>query len=290
VTESPSSDSFFDKPEAELEQFLLRVARADAAPKLARERALHSVTSAALGLGVLSGAAALGSRSTLLKGTSWLVAKWLAAGMSTGLLGIAVAQGVQQLVEPAPQPAPRALSAPTKAALRPNLSAALVASESATSVAEAEPAPAVPAPVPASAAAPGLPPVLPVLATAAPAPVAREPKSPSASASAGTEAALANSRSSLTRELTILEQVHSALAQHSAGRALQALDEYRAEFPRGSLQIEAAALRVEAVAQSGDHAQAQRLAQAFLTSFPTSPLCARVRAFSEVFVGDAQKP
>ena len=120
---------------------------------------------------------------------------------------------------------------------------------------------------------------------------AREPKGPPATSSVAAEApAPANSRSSLTRELTILEQVHSALAQHAPGRALQALDDYHAEFPRGSLQIEAAALRVEAVGQSGNHALAQRLARALLASYPNSPLGARVRAFSEVFVGDAPKP
>jgi len=306
VTETPSSDSFFDKPEGELEAFLLRIARADAAPKAARERTLQAVGSVALGLGVLSGTAALGSRTTLLKGTSWLVAKWLAAGMGTGLFGVAVTQGVQQLVsEPASSPASHALSAPPRTPVRPNLSSALVAPDSVTAVAEAEPpapsatapatpAPATPAPVVraperTSAVAPAA--IGPGFSMAPVTSAAREPKGPPATSSVAAEApAPANSRSSLTRELTILEQVHSALAQHAPGRALQALDDYHAEFPRGSLQIEAAALRVEAVGQSGNHALAQRLARAFLASYPNSPLGARVRAFSEVFVGDAPKP
>gem|GEM_PF-686136 len=316
MTETPSSDSFFDKPEGELEAFLLRIARADAAPKAARERTLQAVGSVALGLGVLSGTAALGSRTTLLKGTSWLVAKWLAAGMGTGLFGVAVTQGVQQLVsEPASSPASHALSAPPRTPVRPNLSSALVAPDSVTAVAEAEPpapsatAPATPAPATPAPATPAPATPAPVVRaperTSAVAPAAigpgfsmapvtsaaREPKGPPATSSVAAEApAPANSRSSLTRELTILEQVHSALAQHAPGRALQALDDYHAEFPRGSLQIEAAALRVEAVGQSGNHALAQRLARAFLASYPNSPLGARVRAFSEVFVGDAPKP
>ena len=306
MTETPSSDSFFDKPEGELEAFLLRIARADAAPKAARERTVQAVGSVALGLGVLSGTAALGSRTTLLKGTSWLVAKWLAAGMGTGLFGVAVTQGVQQLVsEPASSPASHALSAPPRTPVRPNLSSALVAPDSVTAVAEAEPpapsatapatpAPATPAPVVraperTSAVAPAA--IGPGFSMAPVTSAAREPKGPPATSSVAAEApAPANSRSSLTRELTILEQVHSALAQHAPGRALQALDDYHAEFPRGSLQIEAAALRVEAVGQSGNHALAQRLARAFLASYPNSPLGARVRAFSEVFVGDAPKP
>src|SRR6188768_3832708 len=86
------------------------------------------------------------------KGTSWLVAKWLAAGMSTGFLGMGVAQGVQQLAdEPSVRSAPQALSAPTSAPVQPNLSSALAAPENATSPAEAEPSAAIPSPATVSA-------------------------------------------------------------------------------------------------------------------------------------------
>lgn len=284
----PGSENFLDKPADELAEFLLRVARADVAPQAARERALQNVASAALGLSVLSGSAALGTRSTLLKGTSWLVAKWLAAGLTSGLLGIGAAQEIQQL---ASKPKPHAVRAQTLAA--PSAPPARLAaraeppSSELPAATDAPPAAAFPE-LAASAALPA-----PVLAggSAAPA-VAHEQKStPRASSdSSGVASPLASSKSSLTRELTFLEQARSALSQHHPGGALQALDEYRSEFPRGSMQIEAAALRVEAVGQSGDHAHAAQLARAFLTSFPTSPLAARVRAFSEVFVDGAQKP
>jgi len=288
----PGSDALLDKPSAELTELLLRVARADAAPREARERALQNVAAAALGLGVLSGTAVLGSRASLLKGKSWLVAKWLAAGMSTGLLGLTVAQGVVQLVaEPA---APPALSTATSTPARANPHSVPLAPESAAPLVVAQLSPATPAATPAQSVASSAraPSSAPALAMAPVAPIDREPKSPSPTSSARTEAtsALANSKSSLTRELTLLEQARSALAQRAAGGALQALDQYRSEFPRGALQVEAAALRVEAVGQSGDRALAQRLALAFLANFPTSARCARVRAYSEVFVGDAQKP
>ena len=90
----------------------------------------------------------------------------------------------------------------------------------------------------------------------------------------------------------MLEQARSALSQHAAKRALQTLDTYRAEFPRGSMQVEASALRIEAVGQSGDRALAQSLAQSFLDTFPTGPVAARVRAISDVSIAapDEQKP
>jgi outer membrane protein assembly factor BamD (BamD/ComL family) len=77
-----------------------------------------------------------------------------------------------------------------------------------------------------------------------------------------------------------LEQARGSLTRHSAAQALQALDAYASTFPGGALQVEAAALRVEAIGQSGNRALAAQLADAFLVSYPTSPLAARVRAFA----------
>jgi hypothetical protein len=92
-----------------------------------------------------------------------------------------------------------------------------------------------------------------------------------------TEAA-ALTPSALTRELAVLEEARGALTRHDPARALRALDDYRLAFPGGTLHIEAAALRVEAVAQSGNVTRAGQLAEAFLASYPNSPLTARVRA------------
>jgi hypothetical protein len=303
------SENLLDKPADELTEFLLRVARTDAAPDAARERALKSVASAALGIGVLSGTAALGSRTTLFKGTSWLVAKWLAAGMTSGLLSIGAVQGIAQLAAPssarleAPHgPSTRAAASPARFTPRAvSLAPAMPAAE------PAEPAPAMPAAEPAAEPAepgptPELAPVpaLPSQATASARSAVNAPRatpsheprsaSPPASVVSSVTAPLASRTSSLTRELSLLEQARTALTNHSPSGALQALAEYRAEFPHGSLQVEAAALRVEAVEQSGNPALARKLAQSFLANFPNSPLAARVRAFSDVLVPDAQKP
>ena len=113
---------------------------------------------------------------------------------------------------------------------------------------------------------------------------------PHAPPDSASQPSAANERSSLTRELSLLEQARRALVQRAAPRALQALNEYRAQFPSGSLQAEAAALRVEAVGQAGDHALARQQAAAFLSSYPTSPLAARVRALSDSFGADLPKP
>ena len=281
MTAMGGSEQFLDKPAAELEELLLRLARSDAAPPGARERALQKLASAALGLSVLTGTAALGSRSTLLKGTTWLVAKWLAVGASSGLLGIGVAQGVQEL---AAKPVPTSSASHAATAHRRRqvpAQAAPVAQQVSAPVeptTEPTPAPQTEATLMPSAAATTSPP--------------HEAKSAARAAEQASVADVAapNTKTSLTRQLTLLEQASSALRLHATSQALQALDDYRAEFPRGSMLVEAEALRVEAVAQSGDRAAAQNLARIFLSNFPPGPLAARVRAVSEVSIAGEQKP
>lgn len=214
-----------------------------------------------------------------------LVSKWVAIGASAGFLALGLVQGIQQL---AAKPAPRSAARYT-AATYANVPAQLTA-QSASVPPELAPEPAItaepsrpmPAPTPAST------PLAPAAAAA------QEPQSapPAASDAGVADPPATDRRSSLTRELSLLEQARSALSQHAAGSALQTLAAYGAEFPHGSMQIEAAALRVEAASQAGDRVQAQRLAQAFLDNFPTSSLAARVRAISEVSNAGAgeQKP
>ena len=270
---SSMTDAFLDKEPEDLERFLLQMAREEVAPRAARERALVNVASAAVGVGLLSGAAAYGSRTSLAKATGWLVTKWLAVGLGSGLLTIAVGQGVQHLAStPAPSelPAQHAALAKPKVAVRVEpTSAQPITPESDAPVAE----PSAPSPVPHAAFAP-------VAIEAVP--VAPAPATPSASAP--------RAESTLTRELTVLEQARSALTRHAGEQALQALDDYQAAFPSGAMQIEAAALRVEAVGQTGRRTQAARLAEAFLASYPTSPLASRVRALSQTFQSNSKQP
>jgi len=277
------SESVLNKEPEELGRFLLEAARKDCAPRAARERALLSVSSVALSVGIASTAAAYGSPSSLAKASGWLVAKWLLAGLGSGVLTLAVAQGVQQLATGRAQPTPSAL---VNAPRAPGLTAKRKSpSQSSQADIPTPPADALPsliasAPVGAFSAAAAAVSTRRVAALASP-----NVAEPDVSASPSVPA----EQSTLTRELSLLEQARSALAQHSASRALQALNDYRAQFPSGSLQAEAAALRVEAVGQAGDRASARRLAAAFLASYPTSPLAARVRTLSNSFLSDAPK-
>lgn len=240
-----------------------------------------------------SGKAALGLRSTSLASTSRLVAKWITIGATAGLVGIGVAQAIQELATKAERKPAASLAVDTYA----NAPAQLAPHATPPTTGNApEPAHAVePAPRPAAQPAP-VAPTAPSASGAAIAPAADAPleaMSASQVSSGDPASAVPNDRrSSLTRELSLLEQARSALSQHAAKRALQTLDTYRAEFPRGSMQVEASALRIEAVGQSGDRALAQSLAQSFLDTFPTGPVAARVRAISDVSIAapDEQKP
>jgi len=237
MTATPGTDSLLDKPVPELEELLLRIARTDAAPAAARESALRSVAAAALGGSVLTGAAVLGSRGSLAKGTSWLVAKWLAIGAGTGLLGIGIMQGIQELTA---KPMP-ALSEPYTAKGKPSAQPAPLAVALAPAVPAPHPEKALPSTPVSQAAQPGP-------ATSAP---GAEPPSTSRASSEPSVMAFppANTKRSLTHELTLLEQTRSALKEHAVSRALQTLDQYRAEFPHGSMESQADALRVEALAE-----------------------------------------
>ncbi|HWZ87624.1 MAG TPA: hypothetical protein VNW92_02205 [Polyangiaceae bacterium] len=276
------SDAFLEQEPEELEQFLLQLARRDQAPAEARERALRNVAAAALGVGVFSGAALYGSPTSLAKATAWLVAKWLVAGFGAGLLTITVTQVVAQRVANAPSQAAtssESRSAPKAAvpAVAPRRVSAVSSESEAAGLPEVEQGSAPVASVASETRAAG---------SRGPANVAASGAAPS------TVTRLASSAepNSLTRELSFLEHARGALAQHAALEALHALDEYRTRFPNGSLQVEAAALRVEAVGQSGNRALAQQLAESFLTNFPSSPLAARVRAAADALGSDVHKP
>ena len=83
---------------------------------------------------------------------------------------------------------------------------------------------------------------------------------------------------SLTRELAFLDEARRNLLKRAPLAALAALTEYGAAFPAGTLRIEAAALRVEALAAAGRRQEAASLAHAFLGAHPESPLADRIRA------------
>jgi hypothetical protein len=274
------SESILNKQPEELTQFLLEAARQDGAPQAARERALLSVTSVALSVGMASGAAALGAPSSLAKATSWVVAKWLVAGLTSGILTLAVAEKVQQLATRPTALVPVAPAGTADAARR--------AARANRGRVPSSLSPQGDVPLTAPEVAPELPPVAALpLATSAPVTThdasAASPQSRSAGPGGAAQPQDKHAPGQLTLELSLLEQARRALAEHSAPRALQVLNDYGTQFPNGSLRAEAAALRVEAFGQAGDRASAQRLALAFLATYPMSPLAARVRALSDSF-------
>jgi len=241
MTVMRGAESFLNKPADELREFLLKIARTDAAPAEARERAVRTIAAAALGVGAVSSSAALGSQSALLKSTSWLVLKWLTIGASSGFLALGVAQGIQELTKPGAvasvprtislEPSLPRLSAPTNAPLTLEPVAVRV---------EAKPAPGLPI-----AAAPTI------------SPVATPVPEPTSTPRASSESSVGifpppNTRISLTHELTLIEETRGALKRGAIPTALKLLDQYRVEFPHGSMESQADALRVQALADESD--------------------------------------
>jgi outer membrane protein assembly factor BamD (BamD/ComL family) len=80
-------------------------------------------------------------------------------------------------------------------------------------------------------------------------------------------------------ELAVLDQASEALHSGNSGGALRHLGEYSRSFPTGKLRLEAEALRIEALAASGNRAEASRRAKRFLEHNPNSVLAPRLRKF-----------
>jgi hypothetical protein len=82
----------------------------------------------------------------------------------------------------------------------------------------------------------------------------------------------------LAEEARLLKQAQQALRDGNAGAALAALSEHQRRFPRGQLSLERSAARIQALCGTGQKAQAQREAKAFLQRHSSSGLAAQVRA------------
>ena len=99
---------------------------------------------------------------------------------------------------------------------------------------------------------------------------------PVATASPVAASASPASPASLADEIARIDRVRDALAKGDFSGALALLDAEQGQG--GALAHEAAALRVEALVQRGDTAEATRVARAFLAAHPKSPLADRMRA------------
>lgn len=79
-------------------------------------------------------------------------------------------------------------------------------------------------------------------------------------------------------ELTLLRRAKARVAANEPGGALEVLEVFAKQYPRSAFGEEAAALRVEALAASGDGARARRAADAFFARYPDSPYAQRIES------------
>ena len=86
------------------------------------------------------------------------------------------------------------------------------------------------------------------------------------------------SRASLTEETALLDAARSALRGGRVTQAIAQLDEYARRFPRGLLEPEASAVRVEALLASGDRDGAEAVARALVATAPKTFAAHRVQA------------
>ena len=84
----------------------------------------------------------------------------------------------------------------------------------------------------------------------------------------------------LTEELAAVDAASSALRAGDGAGAIRMLDEYARRFPRGRLRLEASVLRIEALAKTGQRAEASRRAKAFLKRYPNSVLAPRLKRYA----------
>lgn len=83
---------------------------------------------------------------------------------------------------------------------------------------------------------------------------------------------------SIAREIALIDRARASIAKGDPKGVLGTLDEYDVECRRGALSLEAAILRIEALAATGDHDGAAARARKFLERHPQSAYDARVRA------------
>jgi len=102
-----------------------------------------------------------------------------------------------------------------------------------------------------------------------PAPL-REPVA--ARSPARSRAVVTTDDSALRAEVALLDRARAALHAHDGAQALRLLDQHKRRFTHGTLEPEAEALRIEALVQVGEHAQAETLSQRFVSAYPAHPL------------------
>ena len=200
-------------------------------------------TLAALGLGGSSLALAKSATAAV---SVWSLKSWIVTGLivggSTAGLGLAVTQ------EQAPAPVQSRQVAVAPAKVQAQAPAAVTTQAVPAAEAPEESAPPEPDPEPATAS-----------------PLVAKPRT---------------AKPTLAEELAAVDAASSALRAGDGSGAMRLLDEYARRFPRGRLRLEAAVLRVEALAKTGQRAEAARRAKSFLKRYPNSVLAPRLKRYA----------
>jgi hypothetical protein len=89
---------------------------------------------------------------------------------------------------------------------------------------------------------------------------------------------LADSDLDLAIERDLLQRARAEFRAGSFTAALQPLEEHARRFPKGRLEEERAALRIQTLSRLGEHQRAAELARDFSARFPESPLLDAVRS------------
>jgi len=227
---------------------LLEAARQDRPPPGTLRKARKALILVATGAAASTTATSTATAATAASG--WLVmVQWAGVGAIAGLSTL----GAIHLVSPHP-----ATPAPSAAAAVVVTPAADSAGSPAWAGAQPETRPAV------SAEEPSAHPV--VAATAA----------PDVSMAPSSEVAVPATLS-LAEEVAVLARAIQALARGDAAAAANTLEGYQQQYPAGRLGHEALFIRMQALVQQGNRAEADQLGREFLQAHPDSPLAPRVR-------------
>ena len=122
---------------------------------------------------------------------------------------------------------------------------------------------------------PAAPAPVAVTAPSAPTPALLRPEL--AATTSGRRARTASMTSDVREQSALVDAARSAVSSGAADRALALLRRYQDKYPGGIFRPEAAALKIEALAELGRGAEARALADRFVAEYGDGPLTERVR-------------
>jgi len=235
---------------ADFERQLFASASHDRVPEVSRQRVALALGLAPLAAGVELGEP--GPAPPQLAGAGHgklaLLSKSLLVGLVGGAVAIGVALRANDTSNGAGSSAARSAEAPAATPVVEHAAREATTTAAPLAAVEAE---AAPPPAPAET----------------PARTARPRRAAGALGQRSPAAAVASpdTESRLLAEVRVLDEARDALAKEQPRAALAALARYDAEFPRGTLSLDAAVLEIRALVRAGAASRAQRLARQTLS-------------------------